>query len=82
MKLTDEELTQVGLNLADADVNRLMYEVLARPDAAAALEYVLDYPVEGPFCGRCRTRHWVCSEELAAMGVGPVNAENCGDPDA
>jgi hypothetical protein len=47
MNMTDEELAQVGLNLADPVVNRLMYEVLTRPDAAEALEYIVDVPAGG-----------------------------------
>jgi hypothetical protein len=47
--ITDEQLAQVGSNLGDPDVNRLMYEVLTRPDAAQALEYILDTPVGGPY---------------------------------
>jgi hypothetical protein len=60
---TDEQFVQVGLNLGDPDVNRLVFEVLSRPDAAEALEYIVDSPVGGPSC-YCGGDHWQCDEKL------------------
>jgi hypothetical protein len=40
---------------------RLVCEVTGRPDAAAALRWVLEQPAGGPSCG-CGGNHWVCTE--------------------
>lgn len=41
------------------ELNMLIGAVLARPDAAEALEYILSVPEGGPSCG-CGGDHWSC----------------------